>query len=123
MIAADELAILVGGDVELKGRVLPASNLTFFGEVTREGQSVRCVYKPVSGERPLWDFPDGTLAGREVAAYVVSEALGWNVVPLTVLRDGPFGIGMAQVWREPDPSQDPIDIVAAGKTPRGYLHV
>src|SRR5687767_4237039 len=100
---ADEPTVLTGGDLELKGRVLPASNLTFFGEVTHGGSSLRCVYKPVSGERPLWDFPDGTLAGREVAAYTVSEALGWSVVPLTVLREGPFGIGMVQVWREPDP--------------------
>ena len=120
---ADELAILVGGDVELKGRVLPASNLTFFGEVTRGGQSVRCVYKPISGERPLWDFPDGTLAAREVAAYVVSEALGWGVVPLTVLREGPAGVGMVQVWRDPDPEQAPIDIVPLGQPAQGYLHV
>jgi len=120
---ADELAILVDGDVDLKGRVLPASNLTFFGEVTREGQSVRCVYKPISGERPLWDFPDGTLAAREVAAYVVSEALGWDVVPLTVMREGPAGEGMVQIWRDPDPEQAPIDIVPLGQSAEGYLHV
>ena len=63
----------------------------------------RCVYKPVAGERPLWDFPDGTLAGREVAAYEVSEATGWGVVPPTVLRDGPFGQGMCQLWIDTDP--------------------
>ena len=120
---ADELAILDGGDVELKGRVLPASNLTFFGQVTRGGQSVRCVYKPISGERPLWDFPDGTLAGREVAAYVVSEALGWDVVPLTVLREGPVGVGMVQIWRDPDPRQSPIDIVPVRQPTPGFLHV
>ena len=61
-----------------------------------------CVYKPIAGERPLWDFPDGTLADREVAAYLVSEALGWDVVPPTWLRDGPHGPGMVQVWQEPD---------------------
>src|SRR5680860_1562069 len=121
MITADELAILVGGDVELKGRVLPASNLTFFGEVTREGQSVRCVYKPISGERPLWDFPDGTLAAREVAAYVVSEALGWNVVPLTVMREGPAGVGMVQIWRDPDPEQAPICLLYTSPSPRDGL--
>lgn len=120
---ADELAILDGGDVELKGRVLPASNLTFFGQVTRGGRSVRCVYKPISGERPLWDFPDGTLAAREVAAYVVSEALGWDVVPLTVLREGPVGVGMVQIWRDPDPRQSPIDIVPVGQPSPGFLHV
>ena len=123
MTGADELAILVGGDVELKGRVLPASNLTFFGEVIRAGRAVRCVYKPISGERPLWDFPDGTLAAREVAAYVVSEALGWDVVPLTVMREGPAGVGMVQIWRDPDPEQAPIDIVPLGQPADGYLHV
>ena len=61
----------------LHGRIMPASNATFLGEI----DGVRVVYKPVAGERPLWDFPDGTLADREVAAYVVSEALGWDVVP------------------------------------------
>jgi len=120
---AREPAVLIGGDIVLKGRVLPASNLTFFGEVRLDGSSVRCVYKPVSGERPLWDFPDGTLAAREVAAYTVSEALGWSVVPLTVLREGPFGVGMVQIWRDPDQTQDPIDIVPVDQVPVGYLHV
>ncbi len=121
--AADELAILSEGTIELKGRVLPASNITFFGEVVLDGRCVRCVYKPVSGEQPLWDFPDGTLAAREVAAYLVSEALGWNVVPLTLLRDGPVGLGMVQLWREPDEGQDPVDIVSPTEIPEGYLHV
>ena len=65
---------------------------------TLEGVSATVVYKPVQGERPLWDFPDGTLAGREVSAYLVSEATGWGLVPPTVLRDGPFGTGMCQLW-------------------------
>ena len=86
--------------------------------------SIDCVYKPVSGERPLWDFPDGTLAGREVAAYAVSEALGWNVVPPTVLRgDAPAGVGMVQAWREPDPGQDAGRPRALEGAPEGYLHV
>ncbi len=59
-----------------------------------------CVYKPIRGERPLWDFPEGTLAGREVATYLVSEATGWGLVPPTVLREGPFGPGMCQLWIE-----------------------
>ena len=88
-----------------------------------DGRTVQCVYKPVSGERPLWDFADGTLAGREVAAYAVSEALGWHLVPLTVDREGPLGRGMVQVWREPDAHQDPVDIVPEGRVPDGYLHV
>jgi hypothetical protein len=65
-----------------------------------------CIYKPKAGERPLWDFPDGCLAHREYAAYLVSEYLGFNVVPLTVLRDGPYGEGMAQEWITIDESVD-----------------
>jgi uncharacterized repeat protein (TIGR03843 family) len=114
---------LLAGDLELEGRILPASNATFYGRVDSEHGAVACVYKPVAGERPLWDFPDGTLARREVAAYVVSEALGWDIVPPTVLRDGPAGPGMVQAWREPDPAQDPVDIVPRGRVPEGYLHV
>ena len=67
-----------------------------------------CVYKPIAGERPLWDFPMGTLAGREVAAYVVSRAAGWDVVPPTVMRDGPFGPGMCQLWIDHDTDMDLI---------------
>jgi len=69
------------------------------------------IYKPVRGERPLWDFPDGTLAGREMAAFLVSEASGWGIVPPTVLRDGPFGAGMVQLWMEVDESVDPVALV------------
>ena len=84
----------------------------------RRRRRVQCVYKPVSGERPLWDFTDGTLAAREYAACVVSDALGWDVVPPTVLRDGPAGRGMVQLWLEPDPgSPDPVDVVPEGAVP------
>ncbi|UFN44990.1 SCO1664 family protein [Nocardioides okcheonensis] len=107
------------GELTLHGRVLPASNATFVGEV----DGVRVVYKPVAGERPLWDFPDGTLAAREVAAHAVSEALGWDVVPPTVLRDGPHGTGMVQLWRDEDPEQAPVDIVREGRVPDGFRHV
>ena len=82
----DDHELLTRGDIEITGRIMPASNATFFGTATLDGESIECVYKPVAGERPLWDFPDGTLARREVAAYVVSEALDWHVVPPTVLR-------------------------------------
>jgi uncharacterized repeat protein (TIGR03843 family) len=81
---------LAEGELVLHGRIMPASNATFVGEIG----GTRVVYKPVAGERPLWDFPDGTLADRERAAYLVSEAFGWNVVPETWLRDGPHGHGM-----------------------------
>ena len=119
----DTAAALLDGEVTIEGRIMPASNATFFGRVMSSSGPVPCVYKPVSGERPLWDFPDGTLGRREVAAYLVSEALGWDVVPPTVLRDGPAGLGMVQAWREPDTSQDPVDLVPAGTCPEGYLHV
>ena len=110
---------LLEGDLELHGRVMPASNATFIGTLG----DLKIVYKPIAGERPLWDFPDGTLAAREVAAYAVSEVLGWGVVPPTVLRDGPHGPGMVQAWMEPDPEQAPVDIVRTGSAPKGYLHV
>jgi uncharacterized repeat protein (TIGR03843 family) len=123
-MSTDEHALLTRGEIEVQGRIMPASNATFFGTATLEGTTIECVYKPVAGERPLWDFPDGTLARREVAAYVVSEALGWDVVPPTVLRgDAPAGLGMVQARREPDAGQDAVDLVPAGGTPEGYLHV
>ncbi|QNN52765.1 SCO1664 family protein [Nocardioides mesophilus] len=115
---------LLDGEVVIEGRIMPASNATFYASVrSAAGVSTACVYKPVAGEKPLWDFPDGTLARREVAAYVVSVALGWDVVPPTVLRDGPAGPGMVQAWREPDPGQDPVDLVRPDALPAGYLHV
>jgi uncharacterized repeat protein (TIGR03843 family) len=123
-LSPDEvLAVLREGELELEARILPASNVTVVASAALDRQRLRCVYKPVSGERPLWDFPDGSLAGREVAAYLVSESLGWDVVPLTVERDGPLGPGMVQVWREPDHDQDPIDVVPEGEIPDGYLRV
>ena len=70
-----------------------------------------CVYKPVRGEAPLHDFPDGTLARREVAAFLLSEATDWSVVPPTVLRDGPFGEGAVQAWLETDPRVDLVELI------------
>jgi uncharacterized repeat protein (TIGR03843 family) len=111
---------LEDGELVLTGRITTASNATFLGTI---GDTL-VVYKPVGGERPLWDFPDETLALREVAAYVVSEAFGWNVVPRTWLRDGPLGIGMAQLWCEADPEQDPVDLLVADEMPAaGWRHV
>jgi uncharacterized repeat protein (TIGR03843 family) len=107
--------------LEIVGRIMPASNQTFLCRVG-DGQS-QAVYKPVAGERPLWDFTTGTLAEREYAAWLVSEALGWDVVPRTLLRDGPHGFGMVQQWCEVDPAADPVDLVRAGGRPPGYLHV
>jgi uncharacterized repeat protein (TIGR03843 family) len=90
------------------------------------------VYKPIAGEAPLWDFPDGTLAGRELAAYLVSSALGWNIVPDTIIRDGPAGRGMLQRWvdqpgdevgDEPEAGPDLVDLLPAGQVPPGFLPV
>ncbi|MFW3171243.1 SCO1664 family protein [Geodermatophilus sp. CPCC 206100] len=98
--------LLLDGEIDLEGRMLDASNVTLVGTIRTGELEAECVYKPVAGERPLWDFPDGTLAGREVAAALVSEATGWRIVPPTVLRDGPFGPGMVQLWIDGDPAVD-----------------
>jgi uncharacterized repeat protein (TIGR03843 family) len=94
--------LLRHGRIEITGRLVDASNATLFGTVGADGVEIRCVYKPVRGERPLWDFPDGTLAGREYGAFLVSEAAGLHVVPPTLLREGPFGPGMVQAWVDTD---------------------
>jgi hypothetical protein len=90
--------ILTHGEIEVEGRLVDASNATLFISITHGGQSLNAIYKPIAGERPLWDFPDGNLASRERAAYLISEAMGLGCVPLTILRDGPFGAGMVQQW-------------------------
>jgi len=109
----------VAGDVVLRGRIMPASNATFLAEI----DGTKVVYKPVAGERPLWDFPTGTLADREVSAYAVSEAIGWDIVPETWLGEGPHGEGMLQRWREPDPDQEAVTLVGAGEHRPGWLAV
>lgn len=116
-----EAADLLTGELTVLGRIMPASNTTLLVQQVDTG--LQCVYKPVAGERPLWDFPDGTLAGRECAAYAVSEALGWEVVPPTVWRDGPAGPGMVQRFVETDDAQHPVDLLPVGPTPPGFLHV
>ncbi len=93
--------LLAEGELTVRGRIREASNAVLLCDVTYEGRKASCVYKPVAGERPLWDFPDGNLAQREVAAYEVSEATGWGLVPTTILRDGPYGEGMCQLWIDP----------------------
>jgi uncharacterized repeat protein (TIGR03843 family) len=104
---------LTTAELTLTGRITTASNATFLGTIG----DTAVVYKPVAGEAPLWDFPGGTLARREVAAYLVSQALGWNVVPRTWLRDGPMGEGMVQLWQEQDRAQRPVDLVATDHLP------
>ncbi|MFE0514106.1 SCO1664 family protein [Streptomyces sp. NPDC058964] len=103
--------LLARGELKVRGRIREASNAALFCTVSYDGQEAACVYKPVAGERPLWDFPDGTLAGREVAAYEVSEATGWGLVPPTVLRDGPYGEGMCQLWIDVAPEIELLALV------------
>jgi uncharacterized repeat protein (TIGR03843 family) len=110
--AARALALLSEGEIELLGRIPWASNATMLAEVRHRELSGLAVYKPERGERPLWDFPGGTLYRREVAAYRVSEWLDWGIVPLTVARDGPFGIGSLQLWVDADPEVTAFDLLA-----------
>ncbi|WSY15119.1 SCO1664 family protein [Embleya sp. NBC_00896] len=108
--------LLLRGELTVQARLEDASNATLYCVATLEGVSLPCVWKPVAGERPLWDFPDGTLAGREVAAYEVSEALGWDIVPTTVFREGPYGSGMCQMWIDhtrADDEPEPVAILPA----------
>jgi len=105
-IPSDEeiLAILRGGKLDMQGEFLWGSNYTFLLQVERNGDVFKAVYKPTRGERPLWDFPPASLAKREVAAYLVSQALGWRLVPPTVYRrNAPIGPGSLQYYVEHDP--------------------
>jgi uncharacterized repeat protein (TIGR03843 family) len=134
--------VLRRGELTVIGRIRSASNATFLCEAVLDGVTEHCVYKPVRGEAPLWDFPDGTLAGRELGAYLVSAALGWNIVPDTIIRDGPAGPGMLQRWveqpgdmvedsadlagtatEEPAPGPDLVDLLPAGDIPPGFLPI
>ncbi|MFG3508441.1 SCO1664 family protein [Streptomyces sp. NPDC047821] len=123
LTAVDPLDLLTSGELTVRGQIREASNAVLFCSVAYEGQEADCVYKPVAGERPLWDFPDGTLAQREVAAYEVSEATGWGLVPPTVLRDGPFGPGMVQLWMEGDPSASLLALVDDEEAGEGWKAV
>lgn len=116
------LELLLHSDLELEGRIVSASNLTCR---VRLGGDAFAVYKPVSGTRPLYDFDARSLAAREVAAYLVSAAGGWDVVPETVLRDGPLGLGSVQWWIEPEapPGEGLVDVVRAQQLPVDWLAV
>lgn len=112
VLPVDEaIELLTHGSIEIEARLTSASNATLYCGASLDGLSAACVYKPIAGERPLWDFPDGALAWREVAAYEVSAASGWGVVPPTVLRDGPAGPGMVQLWIDEDENVDLIRLL------------
>lgn len=107
------------------GRLAEASNGTFLARIDDPDTGPLAVYKPISLERPLWDFPDGSLAARERAAYLVSEAGGWGVVPRTLLRPGPFGEGMVQEWigGESADTESVVHILRPGSSPAGLIPV
>jgi uncharacterized repeat protein (TIGR03843 family) len=128
----DDCEVLRRGELTVIGRIRSASNATFLCEANLGERQAHCVYKPIAGEQPLWDFPDGTLAGRELAAYLVSTELGWNIVPYTIIRDGPAGLGMLQRWvdqpgdlvgDEPESGPDLVDLLPTGQIPPCYLPV
>jgi uncharacterized repeat protein (TIGR03843 family) len=110
---AEALRVLEHGELTVEGRLVDASNATLYCAVALDGVTAACVYKPIRGERPLWDFPDGTLAGRELSAYLVSAASGWAIVPPTVMREGPFGPGMCQLWVDTD---DDVDLAVLARS-------
>jgi hypothetical protein len=105
--------LLTDGALEVVGRLVEASNTTLYCRISTASAEATCVYKPEAGERPLWDFPDGTLARRELAAYLVSELTGWAIVPPTVYRDGPYGPGMVQLWIDIDDQVDLIELLSS----------
>ena len=90
-------SLLEKGEIKVIGQLSTASNASLYCEISNEGETINAIYKPIAGERPLWDFPDGNLAKREVATYLTSKALSLNSVPPTILRSGPYGEGSVQL--------------------------
>ncbi|HET7477301.1 MAG TPA: SCO1664 family protein [Dermatophilaceae bacterium] len=120
---AQVLDRLAFGSLEVVGRLVDASNLALQCLLRDGGTETLVMYKPVRGERELWDFPDGTLANREAAAYAVSAVGGWDLVPPTVLREGPFGEGTVQLWVDPADQGALIDVVPRRRLRQGWLPV
>lgn len=106
----DVKSIITDGQISITGRLVDASNATLFGQARLEDHEINVIYKPIAGERPLWDFPDGSLANREVAAFHFSEFAGFHIVPMTILRDGPYGLGAVQEWITIDEEIDLIEL-------------
>ena len=98
--------VLAEGELEIVGRIRDASNASLFAKARLDGEEVQCIYKPIVGEKPLWDFSDGNLASREVASFLISEWGRWHLIPTTILRDGPFGMGAVQLWIDIDRATD-----------------
>jgi uncharacterized repeat protein (TIGR03843 family) len=106
---SDSEAKLRQGELVVTGRLIDASNATLLGNCIVGNESIKCIYKPIAGERPLWDFQDGNLASREYAAFLISEMMQLHIVPTTILRDGPYGMGMVQEWIDIDANVDLAD--------------
>ena len=119
------LDLLTFGEIEIEGRLVDASNLALRGQLELDGVRAQVIYKPVRGERPLWDFPDGTLAAREAAAFALSAVGGWNLVPPTVLREGPLGPGSVQLWVDvvEGGTQGLVDVLTPAELTPGWLPV
>lgn len=115
--------LLADGELTLDGLLVDSSNHAMVGEVRRGDEAVRCVYKPLRGERPLWDFPRGELARREVAAYRLAALAGWDCVPPSVFRDGPAGPGMVQQWVTEAGADEVARIFTPDAVPEGWLPV
>ena len=109
---------LLSQSMRVVGRLIDASNATLLAEIEFDNQTQKVIYKPVAGEKPLWDFQDGNLAHREYCAFLLSNRAGFDLVPNTVLRDGPFGFGMVQEWIDTD---EEIDIINFGQSDDSQL--
>jgi hypothetical protein len=110
--------LILSGELSVVGRLVDASNATLLAQVLDTDPKVEVIYKPVAGERPLWDFPDGNLASREYSAYLLSDLAKFHLVPFTVLREGPFGFGMVQEWIQID---ELVDVVEFGQSDNTQL--
>lgn len=124
----DVLATLREGELDIEGRLVDASNvaLRVWARSNESDEAIAAVYKPIRGESPLWDFPDDSLATREAAAFLVSQAGGWDLVPPTVLRDGPLGAGSLQLWVGPldeRPDHELLRVDPGSQAPDGYVEV
>jgi uncharacterized repeat protein (TIGR03843 family) len=117
------LQALAAGELQVLGRLAQASNLALLAEVATDDGPLRCIYKPVSGERPLWDFPGAALAAREVLTAEVADCFGWDLIPATAWREeGPLGAGMCQAWVEAV-DDDPVGLFPSGQVPLGWCEV
>src|SRR5471030_3449353 len=112
-------------EIEVEGRLVDASNVVLLGTIDLDGVRTRVIYKPVKGERRLWEFPDGTLAQREAFAFALSNFGDWNLVPPTVLREGPLGLGSVQLWVDAveEGGRALVDVVTLAEMAPGWLPV